>query len=235
MTDASLPTTALFLATTAGVAGLFWAATGRSFRALAVLGVWMAVTGVLAARGVLSDFSLPPKMLGVLAVSLIGAIVLTASPLGRRMALVPSIAWLVGFQVFRIPVEIVLFRLHQEGIVPVQMTFEGMNFDIFTGITAIPVAYFASRDRLPTPVLAIWNVVGLAFLVNIVAIAVLSMPLPFRAFTSGPANTFITTVPYIWLATVLVPAALVGHLLVFRRILATRPKAQPAKLAEAMA
>ncbi len=226
MTDASLPTTALFVATTAGIAGVFWAATGRSFRALGALGIWMAITAILAARGVLADFSPPPTMLGVLVLSLAGVVVLTLSPLGKRMATVPGVAWLVGFQVFRIPVEIVLFRLHQEGIVPVQMTFEGMNFDILSGLTAIPVAFLASRDRLPSWALALWNVFGLALLVNILAIAILSMPLPFRVFTSGPANVFVTTVPYIWLATILVPAALAGHLLVFRRLWLARPAAR---------
>jgi hypothetical protein len=182
---------------------------------------------------VLADFSLPPRMLGVLAVTLIGTFALAFSPLGKRMATVPAVAWLVGFQAFRIPVEIVLFRLHQEGIVPVQMTFEGLNFDILSGLTALPVAYLAARDRLPNWALAAWNVFGLALLLNILTIAVLSLPLPIRAFHNEPANTFVTTVPYIWLATVLVPAALAGHLLVFRRLWLSRRVRPAVELAPA--
>jgi hypothetical protein len=50
----------------------------------------------------------------------------------------------------------------------------------------------------------------------IVVLALLSAPLPFRLFTNEPANTIIATLPYIWLPAFLVPAALFGHLLVFR-------------------
>ncbi len=59
---------------------------------------------------------------------------------------------------------------------------------------------------------------GLALLVNIVAIADLATPVPFRVFTEGPPNLLPGTFPYVWLPTVLVQLALVGHLLLFRRL-----------------
>ena len=55
--------------------------------------------------------------------------------------------------------------------------------------------------------------------VNIVTIAVLSMPTPLRMFMTEPANTIAPThAPYIWLPVFLVQAALFGHLLVFRKL-----------------
>jgi hypothetical protein len=50
-----------------------------------------------------------------------------------------------------------------------------------------------------------------------VTIAVLSMPTPFRAY-DGPPNVFVASVPFVWLPTVMVMAALLGHLLLFRRL-----------------
>ena len=52
----------------------------------------------------------------------------------------------------------------------------------------------------------------------IMAVAILSTPGSFRLFQNEPANTFIAQFPYIWLPTVLVPTAWIGHLLLFRRL-----------------
>ena len=63
-----------------------------------------------------------------------------------------------------------------------------------------------------------WNVLGFVLLANIVTIAVLSTPVPFRRFTEGPANLLPGLLPYVWLPSFLVQLALAGHLLVFRRL-----------------
>ena len=63
-----------------------------------------------------------------------------------------------------------------------------------------------------------WNVLGTALLATIVTIAILSAPLPIRVFTEGPTNVWVTGFPGVWLPAVLVQAALLGHLLVFRKL-----------------
>ena len=126
--------------------------------------------------------------------------------------------WLVGFQGFRVLVEVFLHRMYLEGIVPEQMTYDGLNFDIVAGLSALLMAYQIARKKVGPKAILIWNVLGLLLLINIVVIAILSMPLPFRAFDNEPANTFVAYVPYIWLPTFHVQAALFGHLLVFRAL-----------------
>jgi hypothetical protein len=49
--------------------------------------------------------------------------------------------------------------------------------------------------------------------------------------TNEPANTIVATLPYIWLPTFLVPAALFGHLLEFRYLLRSQ---EGAKCSQAM-
>jgi hypothetical protein len=56
------------------------------------------------------------------------------------------------------------------------------------------------------------------FLANIVTIAVLSLPLPFRRFPDPPANLLPLHFPAVWLPSFGVQAALFGHLLVFRKL-----------------
>ena len=59
---------------------------------------------------------------------------------------------------------------------------------------------------------------GLLLLANIVVVAILSAPLPFRQFFNEPANTVIADFPWVWLPGVLVPVAYALHLLSWRQV-----------------
>lgn len=50
----------------------------------------------------------------------------------------------------------------------------------------------------------------------IVSVAVLAAPAPLRAFNAVPPNRIVLSAPYVWLPTVLVLSALLGHLIVLR-------------------
>src|SRR5436190_1263160 len=84
-------------------------------------------------------------------------------------------------------------------------------------VTAGVLGCWLARGRVPRWVVAVWNFFGLALLVNIVAIAVVSTPL-FRWFGDERLNVFVTYPPFVWLPGVLVMAALIGHILVWRRL-----------------
>jgi hypothetical protein len=225
---------AIFLVTVIAVAALFVGGTAwggraggetlsaaRRWASGAAVGVvlWLALTGGLAAAGLLRDFSrVPPPMLALAGASGLLTLALAMSPLGARLSLGLGVFWLVGFQAFRIPVEIVLAMLYHAGAVPVQMTIEGRNFDMVSGISALLVAWMAARGRLPAWGLLLWNLLGLGLLLNIVIVSALSVPSPFRVFLNEPANTIVAEAPFVWLPVFLVQAALFGHLLVFRRL-----------------
>ena len=122
---------------------------------------------------------------------------------------------LVGLQVFRVFVEIVLWLLFIQNIVPVQMSFEGRNFDVLTGISAPIAAYLLVNNRIA---LFIWNICGLALLANILTIAILSLPTPLRVFMNEPANTIVVHFPFVWLPGLLVPMAYGLHFLSLRQL-----------------
>lgn len=214
------PAELVFLATVVGVGVALGRAVDDAGRTRPFgLGAWLALSGALAHAGWLAQFdSRPPHffvfMLGTLALTL----ALAFSPLGARVADRLGFAALLGFQVFRVPVEFVLFQLHRDGIVPVQMTFEGLNFDVVSGLSAPLVAWLAARGTIGRRGILLWNVAALALLANIVTLAVLSTPTPLRVFANEPANTFVTRLPWVWLPGFLVPAALLGHLLTFRKL-----------------
>jgi len=182
--------------------------------------VWLLVTALLAASGVLRRFELrpPPTFLLFVAMLAIG-VGLAASRWGEALARYTPLAWLVGFHAFRLPLELVMHAAATEGTMPEQMTFTGANFDIATGISAIVVAGLCAMGRAPRAVVVAWNLLGTVLLGAIVAIAVASLPL-FHAFGSDPAqlNTWVLYFPFVWLPAVLVTAAWTGHLVIWRKL-----------------
>ena len=179
---------------------------------------WLSITALLAASGRLSFTTVPPTEGIVIAVGLAIAIGVGVSPLGYRVATGLPLFALVGAQAFRFPLELLLHRAYVEGLMPVQMSYSGFNLDILSGLSAIVVSLQLVRKPASLIAARIWNAGAVVLLVNIVTIALLSAPTRFRFFQNEPANVWITRAPWVWLPTVFVVAAALGHVLVFRRL-----------------
>jgi len=196
----------------------------RFWLALVVLGAWLALTGGIAATGVLTNFARrPPPIMFIVMGTAAAGLAVGLSPVGRRLVTGLPFAALIGLQSFRLPLELVMHRAAREGVMPVQMSFSGWNFDILAGVSAIVVSLLAAKGRAPRPLIAAFNVTGALLLVNVAAIGVSSLPM-FAAFGAAPErlNTWLAYFPYVWLAPVMVAAAMAGHLLVARKLLAER-------------
>lgn len=127
-----------------------------------------------------------------------------------------SLKTLTQLQVFRVFVEVILWMLFLQNLLPVQMTFEGLNWDVISGITALLATYFFINSK---PAMVIWNILGLLLLINIVGIAILSMPTPLRIFHNEPANIIVTQFPYAFLPAFLVTLAYTLHFMSLRKLL----------------
>jgi hypothetical protein len=195
------------------------AARRLTFLTAAGLALWMAVTGIVAGRGMLLDVNaLPPPLFRVFLPGLLLTALLAFLAPGRALSRGHGWALLIGYQAYRIPVEIMLARLFAEGVIPEIMTWHGRNWDVITGVTALPVAWLAATGRIGRRGILLWNLLGLALLVNVVTHAILSVPGPLQVFTAPPVLTLPLGFPFIWLPMVIVLAALLGHLLVFRKL-----------------
>jgi len=185
----------------------------------ALLGlVWAGSSLLLAASGALARFeSRPPPLLIFLVFAFVGTLALARSRFGERLVLGLPLWALVGFQAFRLPVELVLHRAASDGIMPVEMSFSGYNFDILSGVSALLVAAALAFGWVGRRTALVWNVASLLLLANIVGIAIAATP-TFHAFGPGHLNVWVTHPPYVLLPAVLVMAALFGHLLVFRKV-----------------
>jgi hypothetical protein len=193
---------------------------------LAALGVAVlfAIIAGLGLSGVLGRFELRPPPLVLLMVGTFAwALGVALSPLGRRLAALP-LAALVGFQAFRLPLELLMHRAALEGSMPSVMSYGGYNYDIVSGITALGLGLALARGKVPRGVIVAWNALGGALLAVIVTVAVLATPL-VRAFGDQQINTWVTAFPSCYI-TVMVGSALCGHALLARRLLldASRPE-----------
>jgi hypothetical protein len=115
-----------------------------------------------------------------------------------------------------------LWALFVQNQLPVQMTFEGRNFDVLSGLSAPIIAYLIARQKISATGILIWNVVCLGLLLNILGIAILSMPAPLRVFMNEPANTIVASFPVSWLPGFLVPLAYGLHFFSLRQLAVKR-------------
>lgn len=184
----------------------------RSFIVLIGILLWLLSLALIAKSGFLSDFeSFPPRFLLVILPANFVIIILLILKKTRAFLLQIPITTLTYLHIIRVPIEIVLWWLSLSGIISDFLTFEGINHDIISGITAPFVAIFlVNRNRRIGAI--IWNVIALCLLVNIVGHAILSTPYPFQQFSLDLPLTAVFYFPYIWLPGFIVPAVLFAHL-----------------------
>ena len=179
---------------------------------------WMTVTWAVAESGILTDWQRTPPPFAVLVLAIFAlGFGLAFSRLGTRLATFLPLWLLVAVQGFRLPLEVAMHEMYERGVMPVQMSYAGRNFDIVTGLTAIAVAWLVWSGRAGHRLVLAWNVVGSLLLVNVVTVAILGTP-RFQYFGPDHVNVWVMQPPFVWLPAVMVLAALAGHVIIFRAL-----------------
>lgn len=184
--------------------------------------VWLFLIALLALYEFFLDFeAMPPRLFFVLPPPIIAIIVLLSIKRSRAFLMRIPITTLTYLHIVRVPVEIVLWWLAGSQLVPYLLTFEGINYDILSGVSAPFVAIFMVGLRSKSRIGAIlWNFITLGLLVNIVAHAILAAPTPFQIFALDQPNFAVFYFPFIWLPGFVVPAVLFAHLVSLMKLLA---------------
>jgi hypothetical protein len=187
----------------------------------ALLTLWIAYILIIARTGVLTDFSLPPRIALLIVVpAIVGCIILTGRKsfrevLERTPPYVP-----VYFQSFRIVVEFLIYGAFMEGIFPERVTFRGINYDIFVGASAPVIAFLIQRGRISSKGLLFWNVISM--LILSVTVYSFVSTYYFTDYVKQGGNTEFTELPYLLLASVLLPVAVFLHIFSLRQIIIAR-------------
>jgi len=189
------------------------------FTATVILLAWTAILTALSYKGLFADFGkLPPRPVLALLAPLPFVLLFAFSKTGTQILRLVPPHWLIFMQSFRIFVEVLIWFAFLASKFPVQMTFEGRNFDVLTGILALPVGYLVINRKTYSSRLSIaFNVAGILLLLNIIIIAVFSMPVPIRYFMNEPSASLIAQFPFILLPGVLVPIAYSLHIFSLRQ------------------
>lgn len=220
----------LFIITVFGLARALSKARHPNYTAVlyqVVLGMigWLTLLSVLALKGFFFDYlAIPPRVMLAIVACIIFIIILASNKRFAETLMEIPVTWLIVPQAFRIVVEIVLWLLYTHGNTPIQMTFEGLNFDILAGISAPVVAYLAfGQGRKNYTLALVWNFVSMGLLINILTVATLSMPL-IDAFDDP--NTFVAYFPFILLPGFVAPYAMLLHVLSIKQLFRLRKAAK---------
>lgn len=215
-----IPGLALLVVALVGVAVFRWVGSRSAMWFALGAAAWLAFSAALGLSGFLTHFDgFPPRLALLLMPALMLPLRLGFSRTGAQLAKAP-LAWLVGLHAFRLPLELLMHEAAAEGVMPPQMTYTGWNFDITTGMGALVLALLVARGHAPRWLLLAWNAWGTLLLVTILTIAIASLP-TLALFGREPArlNTWVAYFPFVWLPAGLVSTAVLGHVLLWRRLL----------------
>jgi hypothetical protein len=180
----------------------------------------LAQSGAAFSGFYLDSQSMPPRFALAILPSVIIIVGLFAFKKGKEFLDALDLRFLLMIHFLRIPVEWCLYDLYQQAMIPEIMTFEGRNFDILIGITAIIIYLITyTFKRYNRALLIIWNVIGMVFLLNIVVHAILSVQSPIQQFGFDQPNRAVLEYPFVLLPAVVVPIVMLSHLATLRKLI----------------
>ncbi len=200
----------------------FYKATKSSRSGLILIIFWIIFQSVLGLSGFyLRTDIIPPRFPLIIFPPIILIIMLFITKKGRQFIDSLDIKILTLLHIIRIPIELVLFWLFIHKAVPQLMTFEGRNFDIFSGITAPIIYYFGFiKNKLALPTIIAWNFICLALVINVAVNGLLSAPTPLQRLAFEQPNIAIQYFPFILLPSVVVPLVIFSHFVSIKQLIA---------------
>ena len=183
---------------------------------------WLLISALLAWYDFFADFeNFLPKLLIVLLppCCLVIYLAFFSKSFQNILKAIPE-KWLIRIQMFRILSELLLWLGCLGSFVPIQMTFQGFNQDIIVGLTApMAAALFFRKGRRRKLEAFLWNTFGIALLINVLAISLLSAPGPLNLFSNEPIYALIAYFPFIWIPAFVIPFAFAMHLFSIRKLI----------------
>lgn len=191
----------------------------KVFKALATIFIlWLLYLVALSLSGFLNSLSLPPRVpLMILLPAFVLIFLLTSRASFKNVLKQTPLHFVVYIQSFRIVVELLIYGAFVNGLFPQRVTFEGLNYDILVGISALPVGYLVQKQKLGKSGLLIWNIVALLVL-SLTAYAFISS-FYFSDFVNEVGEIYLVKLPYLLLPGVLLPFAIFYHVISIKQCL----------------
>jgi hypothetical protein len=218
----------IFILTTAVTAGFLVRAFQSSRKISIIILAWLIIQSILAFNGFyLKESTIPPRLTLAVVPALLVILYFFIFKAGNKIISNANPGILTLMHIIRIPVEICLYLLFIHKAIPVLMTFEGRNFDIFSGLTAPLAWYFGYRKPvLPRRMLVAWNIICLALVLNVVIQGILSAPTVFQKLAFDQPNIAVLYFPFQWLPAFVVPAVIFSHLICLKNLMVKKELVQ---------
>jgi hypothetical protein len=185
--------------------------------------VWIAYVAGISYSGILADFSLPPRVpLLIVVPAVMACFIFTGARRFKEVLRQTPLHMPIYFQSFRIVVEFLIFGAFLEGVFPERATFLGLNFDVLAGISAPVTAYLYQRKIINVKGLLGWNFLSMVIL--IVTVYSFISTYYFTDYVARGGNSDFTKMPYLLLASVLLPVAVFLHIFSLRQIVILRDR-----------
>ena len=212
----------LFVTTVLLTIILFAQATPSKLNTTVFLVLWGGVFGALGYIGFFTNISaMPPRFVFMMGPAVVLILLMFVTKKGKTLTDRLDLKALTGVHLVRLPVEIILMILAIGKAVPTEVTFEGRNFDIIMGLTALPVSWLIFKRNKSKKLLLAWNILGILLLMNVVIHGVLSLPYPFQQISFEQPNLAMLYGPYNLLPGLIVPVVMFSHLAAIRKLLSS--------------
>lgn len=200
----------------------------KTLRFPGIILLFQVAVGWLGSIGVYESFDLPPMLVvfGILPAFIILAFISFSKTVKALLPTVP-IHYPILFQSFRIIVELLILLSFTQGLGPIEITFQGYNYEFYFGITALIIGLVAWKKSIPNKILIAWNVFGLIMLAIIVGLFFTCGFMHEAVWGSKEPmiKAGLLHMPYLSIATFYMPIAVWMHIFSIRQL---RAKKTPA-------
>ena len=188
-----------------------------SFAFAGLLSIWLIYILILSESDILEDFSLPPRLpLLIVIPAILFILAITGRDRFRDVLMQTPRHLPVYLQSYRIVVELLIYGAFLEGVFPEKATFKGLNYDILVGLSAPLIAWLYQYRKISDKALLTWNVVSLVVL-SLTVYSFISTYY-FSDYVQSMNNMDFVKLPYLLLASVLLPVAVFLHIFSLRQL-----------------
>lgn len=177
-----------------------------------IAGSWFFIQYLIVQSGFYHNLSLPPRipLLMILPLFLFTGIFLYRNRNHGILQHLPLTAP-ITYQSFRAFIEVLFYLTFVAGILPVQVTFEGYNYDVLLGLSALPIGWYASRPNPNKRLLIAWNILGIAVVAFAAFTFITSFYFPQLWGYSANDILGFAEFPFLLLPTFFMPSAIFMH------------------------
>lgn len=173
--------------------------------------VWITYTGLISENLFNSDHKWKTVFL-ILPLFMLVIYALISRAVFNVIKLIPP-EYLIYIQSYRIFTELYFWLMYMNDLVSPRITINGLNYDMFIGLSAPIVGYYTlAQNKWPHLVAVFWNIAGILLVINIMLLS----------FSS--ANNILFKFPHILVIGFIVPFGLIVNLMslkviVFRELI----------------